>query len=182
MNPPESLTSPAKKPARWRRWLLEGLIFLALFIAFQIWQLRDTPHGTAPHFAGQLVDGSSFDLTQWRAAQPGKAVLLYFWADWCPVCKTTAGTVTALAADWPVTSIAVQSGAAPQVLAAMAASGYRWPTLPDPKAELLRQYGLPGTPAFIIIDPAGTIRFAAVGYTSEIGLRLRLWWASRENP
>jgi hypothetical protein len=63
----------------------------------------------------------------------------------------------------------------------MRESGYRWPTLPDPNGEILKKYGLPGTPAFIIINPAGDIRFVSVGFTSEIGLRLRLWWASREN-
>jgi hypothetical protein len=53
--------------------------------------------------------------------------------------------------------------------------------MPDPKAEILRQYGLPGTPAFIIINPAGDVRFVSVGFTSELGLRLRLWWASKES-
>ena len=56
---------------------------------------------------------------------------------------------------------------------------YHWSTVVDPKAEILRRYGLPGTPAFAIIDPAGDISFVSVGYTSEIGLRLRLWWAGR---
>ena len=106
-------------------------------------------------------------------------MLLYFWAEWCPICKTTAGTVTNVSADWPVTSIAIQSGAAEQVAGVMAAKGYRWPTLPDPAAEVLRQFGLAGTPAFVVIDPAGDVRFVLLGYTSELGLRLRLWWAGR---
>jgi hypothetical protein len=28
-----------------------------------------------------------------------------------------------------------------------------------------------------VIDAAGRIRFREVGYTTEPGLRLRLWWA-----
>ena len=60
--------------------------------------------------------------------------------------------------------------------------GYLWPTLPDPAAAVLRQYGLAGVPAFVVIDPAGDVRFVSVGYTSEIGLRLRLWWAGRGAP
>ncbi len=172
--------APAEKPApRWRRWLLEATIFLGLFIAFQVWQARDTPRGPAPNFAGQLTDGKAFDLASWRNEHPGKAQLLYFWAEWCPVCKTTAGNVSNIDADWPVTSIAVQSGNAEKIAAFMQEKGYRWATLPDPKGEVLRQYGLPGTPAFAIIDPAGDVRFVSVGFTSEIGLRLRLWWASR---
>lgn len=179
--PPAEAKNTATKKLRWRRWALEGLIFLALFTAFQLWQARHTPRGAAPHFAGQLVDGQPFDLAAWRGQHPGRAQLLYFWADWCPVCKTTAGNVTGVAQDWPVISIATQSGAPEQVAKAMRDSGYQWSTLADPPGEILRQYGLPGTPAFIIINPAGDIRFVSVGFTSELGLRLRLWWASREN-
>ncbi|UCV04406.1 protein disulfide oxidoreductase [Dechloromonas denitrificans] len=174
-------TPPAAAPARprWRRWAAEAALFLGLFVAFQLWQARDTPRGPAPHFAGQLLDGQAFDLAAWRARHPGQAGLLYFWAEWCPICRTTAGNVSAVAADWPVTSIAVQSGSSEQIGKLMQQRDYRWSTLPDPNAAILKQYGQPGTPAFIVINPAGDVRFVSVGYTSEIGLRLRLWWASR---
>ena len=46
-------------------------------------------------------------------------------------------------------------------------------------SEIFRQYGFRGVPAFVVIDPSGEIRSISLGYTSEIGLRLRLWWASR---
>lgn len=177
-NPPATL-----KPPRWRRWLVEGLLLLgiaiAINVAVQLWQGRATPRGPAPQFAGQRLDGTPFDLAAWRAQHPGRAVLLYFWADWCAICQTTAGNVTVLAKDWPVTSIAIQSGPAGQVARIMAEAGYNWPTLPDPKAAIHRQYGLPGVPAFIVINPAGEVAFVTLGYTSELALRLRLWWASR---
>lgn len=175
------ITPPVDKKPLWRRWLLEGLIFLILFIAFQIWQVRDTARGAAPAFTAQQIDGQPFDLTAWRARNPGKATLLYFWAEWCPVCKTTAGNITNISNDWPVMTIATQSGSAAQVASYMQKNNYRWPTVNDPKAEILRQFGLPGTPAFVIITPAGEIQFVSIGFTSEIGLRLRLWWASRES-
>ena len=170
----------AEKPSRrWRRRAAEALLFIAIVIGVQLWQTRDTPRGPAPEFAGRLVDGQPFDLATWRATHAGRPVLLYFWAEWCPICKTTAGNVGNVSADWPVTSIAIQSGTAAQVAGVMAAKGYRWPTLPDPAAEVLRQFGLAGTPAFVVIDPAGEVRFVLLGYTSELGLRLRLWWAGR---
>jgi hypothetical protein len=49
----------------------------------------------------------------------------------------------------------------------------------DPDSEIFRRYGLHGVPAFVIIAPDGNIRAATFGYTSETGLRLRLWWAQR---
>jgi hypothetical protein len=45
-------------------------------------------------------------------------------------------------------------------------------------AAVFLQYGTRVVPAFIIVDPAGNVRAVSIGYTSEIGLRLRLWWAS----
>lgn len=178
--PPTNPENAAVQKPRWRRWVLEALVFLAIFAAFQLWQARNTPRGAAPHFAGQLIDGQAFDLTTWRTQHPGQAQLLYFWADWCAICQTTAGNVSNISTDWPVTSIATQSGDAEQIARFMRDKGYRWSTLPDPRGNLLKQYGLPGTPAFIIINPAGDIQFVSVGFTSELGLRLRLWWASQE--
>lgn len=175
----EAPVTPAPKPPRWRRWALEIAIFLAIFIGIQAWQLRDAARGPAPNFSGQLLNGQLFDLNAWRATFPGEATLLYFWAEWCPVCKTTAGNVTAVSADWPVTTIAIQSGDAQAVSRWMQDKGYRWDTLADPASRIMQAFNLPGVPAFVIIGPDGQIRSVAMGYTSELGLRLRLWWASR---
>ena len=171
---------PAVTPPRWRRWLVEIILFAALLVAFQAWQLRATPNaGAAPDFNGTQIDGSAFDLADYRTAHPGQPVLLYFWADWCPVCRTTAGSVSSIAADWPVMTLATQSGDAAAVRRFMQEKGYQWPTLADADGQILQRYRLPGTPAFVVIAPDGNIRFVSVGYTTEIGLRLRLWWAGR---
>ena len=171
---------PAVTPPRWRRWLVELILFAALLVAFQAWQLRATPNaGAAPDFNGTQIDGSAFDLADYRTAHPGQPVLLYFWADWCPVCRTTAGSVSSIAADWPVMTLATQSGDAAAVRRFMQEKGYQWPTLADPHGQIMQRYRLPGTPAFVVIAPDGNTRFVSVGYTTEIGLRLRLWWAGR---
>lgn len=175
----DDATPPEKKSPRWRRWVLEGLIFIALLGAFQLWQTRNAPRGPAPLFAGQTVAGEAFDLTRWRQQHPGQAGLIYFWSEWCGICRTTAGSVANLAEDWPVITVAMQSGPPGKVAETMRERDYRWPTLADPEAEIFRQYGFRGVPAFVVIDPSGEIRSISLGYTSEIGLRLRLWWASR---
>ena len=175
--PAESEQTVKVRP--WRRWGLEVAIFIGVLIGFQMWQLRDTTRGPAPEFSGQRLDGGHFDLASWQAKHPDQATLLYFWADWCPICKTTAGSVSSVSEDWPVTTIASQSGEAPAITRWMADRDYRWPTLADPSGKIMKQYGIPGLPGFVIIAPDGQIRFVSVGYTSEIGLRLRLWWASK---
>jgi len=177
-------SAPATPPAgksRWRRWAGDAAIILAVFLGVQLWQSRAVPDGPAPDIQGRHLDGTPFHLANWQAAHPDQAVLLYFWAEWCPVCKTTAGNLSAVAGDWPVTSIAIQSGGPDEVAATMRRRGYAWPTLADPDGQLLGRYGLNGVPAMVIIGPDGRIRFSTLGYTSELGLRLRLWWASRKN-
>ena len=183
------VSSPVSKPhlndnasrntPRWRRWGLEALIFVAGMALFQVWQNRNAPSGPAPAIVGQTLAGQPFDLAAWRNAHPGQAALIYFWAEWCGVCRTTAGSVENVAKDWPTITLAIQSGDATAIAKVMQQRDYNWPiTLADPKAEHFRHYGFQGVPAMVILDPAGHIRFVSQGYTSEIGLRLRLWWAS----
>lgn len=33
-------------------------------------------------------------------------------------------------------------------------------------------------PAFVVIDAKGQLRTPTMGYTTEVGMRLRLWWTS----
>ncbi len=166
-------------PARWKRWLLEGALVLSILLGVQLWQTRDVPRGPAPQFQGVLASGGEISLDAWRVQHPGQAVLLYFWADWCPICKTVAGSVEAISHDRPVLSIALQSGSAGQVAQYLAEHRRNWPTVIDENGQITARYGFKGVPAFLIVDAAGNTRFVETGYTSEIGLRLRLMWAER---
>ena len=145
---------------------------------FQLWQNRNAPSGPAPAIVATTIAGQPFDLSEWRTSHLGQPALIYFWAEWCGICRTTAGSVENVAKDWPTVTTAIQSGDASAVAKLIQQRGYDWPiTLADPQAEHFRHYGFQGVPAMAILDPAGNIRFVSQGYTSEIGLRLRLWWA-----
>lgn len=128
---------------------------------------------------GKLANGEEFSLGAWRTAHAESAVALHFWAEWCPICATEAGSVTAVAEDWPVMTIAMQSGAAEQVASYLRGQGLSWPALVDADGRVTASYGLKGVPAFVVIDHRGVIRSVSTGYTTELGMRLRLWWAER---
>lgn len=164
--------------ARWKRWLLEGVLFLGIFLGIQWWQTRDVLRGPAPQFAGTLASGGETTFDAWRGLHSGRPVLLYFWADWCPICKTVAGSVDSIAGDWPVLTIAMQSGPADRVARTLGEQRRQWPTVVDEEGRIFASFGFRGVPAFAIVDAAGNIRFVETGYTSELGLRLRLWWVS----
>jgi peroxiredoxin len=158
---------------RWLRWLGEIALLVAVVVAINAWQTRATPVGVAPDFSGTLLDGTPVRLSDLR----GRPVLLQFWATWCPVCGLEQGSINAIAKDHPVLSVAIDEGSAATVQGWMADKGVSYPVLHDPEMRIAGRYGIRGIPASFILDPAGNIRFAEAGYTSGIGLRVRLWWA-----
>lgn len=180
---------PARWAASWRQnWVSHLgtlLMFLVLYAGIHAWQTRSVPSGAAPVFsaplAGPQVTGSAaagtVSLASWQAAHPGQAVALHFWADWCPICRAEEHSVSRLSQDWPVLSVAMQSGDAARVQRVLTQRQLAWPTAIDADGQIAKRYGLAAVPALVVIDPQGQIRFATVGYTSEIGMRLRLWWA-----
>lgn len=162
-----------------KRLLLDAVLVIAVVFGIQAWQQRDVPAGPAPAIAGELAGGGTFDLASWRASYPGRPVALHFWAEWCPICTKEEGSVSAILADWPVMTVAMQSGSAAQVAAHLRGKSLAWPALVDADGRIAAAYGLKGVPAFIVIDRDGRIRSVSTGYTTELGMRLRLWWAGR---
>lgn len=167
--------APARK--RRRRWLGELAVFVLALIAIQWWQSWNVPDGPAPAFEAPFADGRSGGLGAWRAAHPGQPVAVYFWADWCPICKAQQRGVESVRADWPVLTVAMQSGDAAAVAKVLAERGLQWPTAIDADGRIAATYGLRGVPAIVVIGGDGRIRSVSVGFTTELGMRLRLWWA-----
>lgn len=167
-----SIAAALRDPRRWRRWGLELLLLIAIVTAVTLWQNRGLPEGAAPSLAGVRTDGSAVKVGAGDTAQ-----LVVFWATWCPVCRAEAGNIEAVAADWPVLSVALQSGGAAEIIAYMTKEGLTVPALVDEDGVFAGLWRVRGVPAHFILDAAGNIRFRVVGYATEPGLRLRLWWA-----
>jgi thiol-disulfide isomerase/thioredoxin len=149
-----------------------ALILLAV-LTLQHQRGLDLAAGPAPALAGTLLDGRPFDLAQLQ----GRPALVYFWASWCGVCKAMQHNIDALQNDVPMVSVALQSGDAAEVRRYLAEKGSRMPTLLDEDGALAARYGLRGVPAAFVLGPDGGIRYTALGYSTELGLRLRLWLA-----
>lgn len=162
---------------RWLRWGGEIAFAMLVVFAVQFWQARDAPDGSAPDFTGTMTDGRAMSLGDWRAAHPGEAVAIYFWAEWCPICKAQEGNVEALRAGHPVLTVAMQSGGPAEVAKVLLTRGRDWPTLIDADGAIADRYGLHGVPALVVVDSAGNVRSVAVGYTTTLGMRARLWLA-----
>ena len=178
MNEPRQNGRPARhgkgaliKNRWWRRAAVVGVV-LVVFAGIRIYTHRDAVSGVAPAFTATALDGSQLTLAQYR----GKPVLVHFWATWCPVCKLEQDSIVALAKDYAIVGVAVWSGGGHDV-----ASHYQgrvpFVTVADPAGVIARQYGVTGVPTTFVVDGTGVIRFVEVGYTTELGLRARLYLA-----
>ena len=164
--------SPARK--KWLRNGAEALVFLVALLGIRAWQQRGVASGQAPQLQGTLVTGAPASL----AALRGRPVLVHFWATWCSVCNAERGNIAAIARDYPVLGVAEDSGGAEAVRAWMQRQGVSFPTVVDSGA-LAREYGVRAFPTSFVIGKDGRIRFVETGYTTELGLRLRLALAGR---
>ena len=165
--------TPAPKGGRLRRFLKEVLIVGVVFLSVRAYQQRDLPDGQAPSLAGVSIEGQPLSLADYR----GKPVLLHFWATWCGVCEVEAGNISEVAADLPVVSVVSNSGSRAQVRAYMGEHDLGWSTLEDPGSRVARRFGVTAFPTTFILDGEGRIRHVEVGYTTALGLRLRMWLA-----
>jgi thiol-disulfide isomerase/thioredoxin len=173
--------APRSRWARLRSHLGTAALVLAVFFGVQAWQTRGVAQGPPPDLSFTLIepDGSqqTTTLAAWRERHPGQPVALYFWAEWCPICKLQQPNVTDLVADMPLLTIAMQSGSPEVVARVLAQRQLPWPTAVDPHGDLSGLLGFASVPAFVVVDAEGRLRLPTVGYTSGLGMRLRLWWA-----
>ncbi|GMR16890.1 MAG: protein disulfide oxidoreductase [Gammaproteobacteria bacterium] len=159
-----------KKPYR---WLLEiSLIFFIIF-ALRLWMQRDVVSGKAPNISAFMLNKQYFDLYQNKT----RPLLIHFWATWCPVCKLEQLNIENISKDYPVITIAMQSGNNLELGQFMHDENLSFNVINDESGVLSKAYNIKGVPVSFIVAKNNKIEFVEVGYTTEPGLRLRLWWA-----
>ncbi len=158
---------------RWIKYSLEFLVIVAIFYAINLYKKQDLVKGSAPTFNEVFLNGKAAKLTDYR----GKAVLIHFWATWCPICSLEQDSIEAISKDNDIITIAMNSGEADKIQSFMTENNLSFPVIIDDDGILSKRYGITGVPTSIIVNPQGIIEYTEIGYTTNWGLRLRLWLA-----
>jgi len=149
-------------------------LFALLFIfAGQFLMNRNLVTGKPPPIEQNTLDDHSV-----MALFAQGPALLYFWAEWCGVCRAMQDNISAVARDYPSATVAVRSGNREQIATYLRKNQLQWPVVNDHDGAIGQRYGVRAVPALFFINPQGDIVFTSMGYTSEWGLRIRLWLAS----
>jgi cytochrome c biogenesis protein CcmG/thiol:disulfide interchange protein DsbE len=153
--------------------LLVGLALIPRLVAF---------HGTSivgrdgPDFSLALVangaalggDGATVSIRQLR----GRAVLLDFWATWCPPCRVEAPIVDQIARRWQGRGVVVvgvdtdtPDQGDPREFAL--AEGLTYPIVNDGRGEASRLYEIANLPTLVVLSRRGKVIAVRVGITGD---------------
>jgi thiol-disulfide isomerase/thioredoxin len=141
----------------------------------------------APAFSLRTPTGTALSLSRLR----GRAVLLEFFATWCPHCDAEAPHLERLYDSLPHSSFAfvgvnADSETAPSVLAYHIYFGFSFPALLDPggrpgsfsspgsAGRVSRSYRASSFPTFYVLDRAGRIVWAGQGEKPDLLLSREL--------
>ncbi len=146
----------------------------------------------APNFTLKTPQGKSVSLSQYR----GKAVLLEFFATWCPHCNAEAPHLRTIANSLPkgtaIVSVNADGETAPSVFAFHRYFGLPYPALVDPSSQpgsfnnpgaagpVTTKYQVQAFPTFYVIDPHGRIVWRDDGEQPDALIRQQLEQAAAQ--
>jgi cytochrome c biogenesis protein CcmG/thiol:disulfide interchange protein DsbE len=122
----------------------------------------------APDVVLHASDGSAHRLAEFK----GRVVLLDFWASWCAPCKASFPALDALyrqyhARGFDVLAINVDERQR-DADAFLQQRPHQMPVFFDPKGDAPTAFQIQGMPSSVLIDRAGNIRFAHMGYSDKV--------------
>lgn len=119
----------------------------------------------------KLINNNTYNI------QTTKPILIHFWATWCPTCKLEASNINFLSKYFQVITIAVKSGSNYEIKQYLDENKYNYMVVNDPNGDISSNFKINAFPTTFIYDKNKKLIFSEVGYTSTIGLALRMFWA-----
>ncbi len=156
-----------------KKWnaLVQILVIVLVYVGIQAYHKRNSKSGMVPALYGTLLDGRTIS----PVSLTGRPYLVHFWATWCSICRLEQGSINAIAKDYSIITIATQSGSNEEVAKFASEQNLHFPILVDDSGHWAKIFGVQAYPTSYFVDSKGEIRFVEVGYTTELGLRSRLY-------
>ncbi|MFA5233890.1 MAG: protein disulfide oxidoreductase [Sulfurimonas sp.] len=118
-----------------------------------------------------LLNNTSYALPK------NEPILIYFWATWCPTCKAEAPNIQTISKSNNVLTIAIKSGNDLEIEEYLKSRNLNFRVLNDMDGRMANKLGVSVFPTTIIYDKNGEVFFSDVGYTTTLGLWLRMFLA-----
>lgn len=184
LGPPDS---PFVEPNQVREWTMKREIGEPAPLLIQrgdetveITLLPDPFPIEMPELPGPPKVGSpapAFQLEPYRGkatVSAGTSSLLFFWATWCAPCKFALPELMKIGRDRNIPVIAITDEKAETLDAFFAKFEGEFPhsIAIDEYRTTFQDFGVSGTPTFVLIDGEGVVRYYETGYNAQVGLNL----------
>ena len=129
----------------------------------------------APDFILPSLDQETYQLSQYQ----GKEVLVYFFAPWCSICRLSADNLNNLRAarssdELMIMMVALSYENVEEVEAFVKELDLQVPILLGTEQQFT-DYKIVGFPTYYVIDTQGKLQSKSMGYSTEMGMRIRTW-------
>ena len=135
-----------------------------------LYKSSDLPKSALTLVNIKLIDNKSYALNN-------KPLLVHFWATWCPTCKLEASNIQMLSKHYEVLTIAVKSGSDADIKQYLKENDLDFNVINDSSGFISSEFNIAAFPTTFIYDKEKNLVFSEVGYTSTLGLWLRMLWS-----
>jgi peroxiredoxin len=161
---------------KWVALFLEAAIIVLVLSCFSWYQNRGTlaaDGAMAPDFNLQSIEGNTVQLSQLK----GKKVLVYFFAPWCSICHLSGDNLNDLRQartdeELEILVVGLSWEKTEELNKFANDLELTMPVLIGNNQQML-DYKIKGFPTYFVIDEEGRVTHRSVGYSTELGLRLR---------
>ncbi len=156
----------------WQRWLLEGLVLIALFSALSSWASRHmlSDDDMAPPMQLTTLDGQPVFI-DWSNQQ--QRTLLYFFAPWCGVCRISMPGLNLIDTNnLQVHAVALDYQDSQAVSDFINDVGFTGSVLMGNR-QTQDQFKIQGYPSYYVVDSQGQVQHRDQGLSTPPGLWLR---------
>jgi thiol-disulfide isomerase/thioredoxin len=163
-----------------KKFALQVLAGVFILTAISLFQIRNhIPHASnAPAITGVGKDGTPIhlDLVQ-SGEKSSKTSLLYFFAPWCGVCKMSMGNLNILSkmTSANIIIVALDYENPTEVIDLIKVKELESFELILGDTTTNQAYKIEAYPSYYVISADGKIVTSAVGYTTTVGMLLRIW-------
>ena len=173
-----ALVKASIERSRLLAWGLQGAALVAVFVAVTAFQTRNmlaTDRQPAPQLAGPTLAGDLFGLDPER----DRPMLVYFFAPWCRICGASADNVERLRrfvgeGDLDIVTVALDWADAGEVGAYAEKHGLPGPIVLGDR-RIATDWRIYAYPTYYVLDSEHRIARRDIGYSTQLGLLLRIW-------
>lgn len=156
--------------------LLDCVFIIVVFLLISKFQNKGrlvSQNLMAPDFNLLDLQGNQVTLSNFK----GKTVVLYFFAPWCQICQLSSDNLNDLRQsrdknELEILIVGLDWNKAEEIELFAQQQQFISPVLYGTQQQIL-DYNIKGYPTYFIINKEGRVIHRSVGYSTEIGLRLR---------